>query len=67
MLRIVLWLLLAAYLITVGLWSPAAAPVVWAFAGAGTLLAAIPGPVLALGGVIAWLKHRPAPAPTATV
>jgi len=61
MLRILAWSLLAAYLITVGLWPAAIAPVSLAFAGLGAAVAAIPGPVLALAAGVAWLKHRPAP------
>jgi hypothetical protein len=69
MLRILAWLALAAYLIVVGLWQPALTPVSLAFAGLGAVVAAIPGPALALAAAIAWLKHRPAavtaPTPTA--
>lgn len=57
--RYVRWLLLAAFLIVVGLWPAAAAPIGLAATGAAVILAAIPGPVLLAGGVIAWLKHRP--------
>lgn len=60
MLRIIRWSLLAVFLIVVGLWPAAAAPVGLAFAGLGHLLALIPGPVLLAIAVIAWLKHRPA-------
>jgi hypothetical protein len=61
MLRIILIALLGLYLITVGLWPGALAPVHLAAAGAAALIAAIPSPVLALGAAIAWLKHRPTP------
>ncbi|MFF7139570.1 hypothetical protein ACFZBZ_45730 [Streptomyces sp. NPDC008196] len=54
------WVILAAFLVVVGLWPAAAAPVTLAAAGAGAVLAAIPGPVLLAVAVIAWLKHRPA-------
>ncbi|GAP46897.1 hypothetical protein [Streptomyces azureus] len=64
--RVFVWLLLAAFLIVVGLWPPAAAPIDWAATGANVVLAAIPGPVLLLAAVAAWLKHRPAPVKTAT-
>ncbi|OUD04659.1 hypothetical protein [Streptomyces swartbergensis] len=64
--RYVRWLLLAAFLIVVGVWPSAAAPIGLAATGAAVILGAIPGPVLALAAVVAWLKHRPAPAPTAT-
>jgi hypothetical protein len=63
--RIIRWSLLAAFLILVGLWPAAAAPIGLALAGLGHLLALIPGPVLLLAGVIAWLKHRPTPPATA--
>lgn len=56
------WAILAAFLVVVGLWPAAVAPVTLAAAGAGAVLAAIPGPVLLAVAVIAWLKHRPAPA-----
>ncbi|MFF4489442.1 hypothetical protein ACFY0F_23585 [Streptomyces sp. NPDC001544] len=64
--RYIRWSLLAAYLIVVGLWPTAAAPIAAAFAGIAVIVAAIPGPVLLGIGAIAWLKHRPAPAKTAT-
>lgn len=63
MFRIVLWALLALYLLTVGLWPAAAAPVALTFDGLAAVLAAIPGPVLLLAAAAAWLKHRPAPRP----
>lgn len=55
------WALLVAFLVVVGLWPAAAAPVTLAAAGAAVVLAAIPGPVLVLAAGIAWLKHRPTP------
>ncbi|MFI1166539.1 hypothetical protein ACH4UM_23785 [Streptomyces sp. NPDC020801] len=61
------WLLLAAVLIVIGLWPAAVAPIAWASAGAAHVLAAIPGPVLLLTAVIAYLRHRPSPAPKAAV
>lgn len=60
---IVRWLPLAAFLIVVGLWPAAVAPVALAAAGATAVLGAIPGPVLVLAAGIAWLRHRPAPQP----
>ncbi|MFJ9662852.1 hypothetical protein ACIRPR_33495 [Streptomyces griseoflavus] len=59
------WLLLTAFLIVVGLWPAAAAPVTLAAAGAAAVLATVPAPVWVAVGVIAWLKHKPAPAKTA--
>lgn len=64
--RYVRWLLLAAFLIVVGLWPTAAAPIGLAATGAAVIVGSVPGPVLALAAVIAWLKHRPTPAKTAT-
>lgn len=65
MFRFIAWAMAALYLLTVGLWPAALAPVTLTFAGLGAALAAIPGPVIALAAVAAWLKHRPAPAKTA--
>jgi hypothetical protein len=55
----ILWSLIAAYLIVVGLWSAAATPVVLAGAGLGHLLTALPAPALLAVAGIAWLRHRP--------
>ncbi|MYV42903.1 hypothetical protein GT030_29570 [Streptomyces sp. SID1328] len=52
------WLLLAAVLVVIGVWPAAVAPVVWASAGADTVLAAIPGPVLAAIAALVYLLHR---------
>jgi hypothetical protein len=62
MLRSVRWLLLALFLVLVGLWPAAAAPITLAATGAAVILAAIPGPVLLLAAAVGWLKHKPAPA-----
>lgn len=62
MLRIIAWLSLATYLLVVGLWPPAAAPVALAFDGAEIVLAKVPALLLAAGAV--WLYRRigrPAP------
>lgn len=56
------WVILAAFLVIVGLWPSAVAPINLAAAGASAVLAAIPGPVLVALAVLTWLKHRPAPA-----
>jgi len=66
--RITRWLLLVAFLIVVGLWPAAVAPVTLALAGADLVLAAIPGPVLLLSvGVIwLWTRNRPTPATAKT-
>ena len=57
------WLLLGLVLIVIGVWPAAVAPVTLAAAGAAHVLAVIPGPVLLLATVAAWLRHRPATKP----
>jgi hypothetical protein len=59
--KTVRWLLLVAFLIVVGLWPAALAPVTLALAGAAAVLAAIPGPVWVAVGAIAWLRHKQTP------
>ncbi|MCM8552281.1 hypothetical protein [Streptomyces sp. STCH 565 A] len=59
MLRIIAWALLALYLLTVGLWPAAIAPVTATFAGFGAILGAVPTSAWLLAGVITWLRHRP--------
>ncbi|MFZ4150498.1 hypothetical protein [Streptomyces pseudogriseolus] len=66
MIRIVLWVLAALYLLLVGLWPPALAPVALALSGATTLIAAVPGVVWVAAVVIAWLKRKPTPTPAKT-
>ncbi|QWA26641.1 hypothetical protein KJK32_45470 (plasmid) [Streptomyces sp. JCM17656] len=58
------WAIFAAFLIVVGLWPAAVAPLEWASSGAATVLSAIPVQVLLAAVVIAWLwlKRNPAPA-----
>lgn len=63
MFRTLRWPLLVLFLILVGLWPAAAAPISLAATGAAVIIAAIPGPVLAIACCIAWLKHRPTPKP----
>lgn len=63
--RFILWSLIAAFLIVVGLWPAAVAPIALAFTGAAVVLGKIPGVVLVAVGVIAYLKHRPARPATA--
>jgi hypothetical protein len=63
MFRVVAWMLLALFLLIVGAWPAAAAPVSLAFTGAGVVLGVIPGPVALLAVLVAWLRHRPTPAP----
>jgi hypothetical protein len=63
----VLWtVLLALFLIAVGMWPAALAPVTLAASGLAAVLAVIPGPVYLLVGAVAWLKFRPAPVKPAT-
>ncbi|MBA2951607.1 hypothetical protein [Streptomyces himalayensis] len=56
----VLWLLAALFLIAVGLWPAAVTPVALAATGLAAVIGAIPGPVLVLAAVVAYLRHRPA-------
>ncbi|MFJ9740842.1 hypothetical protein [Streptomyces sp. NPDC101166] len=65
MIRKLRWPLLALALVVVGVWPAAATPIALAAAGAATVIGLIPGPALLAAGVIAWLRHRPAPARTA--
>lgn len=64
--RFIKWSLLAAFLIIVGLWPAAAAPVVLASAGAAVVVGKIPGVVLVGIAAITWLRHRHHPARPAT-
>jgi hypothetical protein len=63
--KLILWSLIAAFLIVVGLWPAAVAPIALAFTGAAVILGKIPGVVLVAIGGIAYLKHRPAHTATA--
>ena len=58
LLRVILWSFLAAYLITVGLWHGAAAPVSIAFAGLAFLIGLVPAYVWAVAIGAAWWRHR---------
>jgi hypothetical protein len=60
--RPVLWLLIGLFLVLIGLWPAAVAPVALAGAGLAVVIGAIPAPVLVLAGVAIYLKHR-APRP----
>ncbi|MEV5347173.1 hypothetical protein [Streptomyces achromogenes] len=60
MLRIILLALLGLYLIAVGVWPAAAAPVAAALTGLAVLFGLIPGPAWLGLGVIAWLRNRKA-------
>jgi hypothetical protein len=65
MIRKLRWPLLAVTLVVIGVWPAAATPIALAGAGLATVIGMIPGPALLAAGVIAWLKHRPAPTATA--
>lgn len=65
MFRIIAWLSLALFLVLVGVWPPAVAPVALAGAGLAAVVAAIPGPVLLAVGVVLYFRHRPAKPATA--
>jgi hypothetical protein len=58
MLRIALWALAALYLLLVGLWPAAAAPIGLATAGAAVVIGLIPAHILALAAGALWLKYR---------
>ncbi|MEU3826475.1 hypothetical protein AB0F36_14320 [Streptomyces sp. NPDC029080] len=60
-LRIIAIAFLGVYLMAIGLWPPAAAPIATALTGAAVLVGLIPGPAWLGLGVIAWLRNRPAP------
>jgi hypothetical protein len=66
MLRIILIALLGLYLIAVGLWPAAAAPVSLLIAGLAVVISLIPTPVWLLTAGIAWLRNRPAHVPATT-
>lgn len=66
MLRIILIALLGLYLIAVGLWPAAAAPVSLLIAGLAVVLSLIPTPVWLITAGIAWARLQPVPAPAAT-
>ncbi|CUW31758.1 hypothetical protein [Streptomyces reticuli] len=61
MFRIIAIALLGVYLIAVGVWPPAAAPIAAALTGAAVIVGLVPGPAWLGLGVIAWLRNRPAP------
>ena len=64
-LRPLRWLPLVLFLILVGLWPAAAAPITLAATGAAVIITTIPGHVLAVVAAIVWLRHRKThPTPT---
>ncbi|MET7429610.1 hypothetical protein ABZT16_11510 [Streptomyces flaveolus] len=60
LLRVILIAVFGLYLIAIGLWPPAAAPVAAALTGAAVLIGLIPGPAWLGLGFIAWLRNRKA-------
>jgi hypothetical protein len=58
MLRKLLIVALALYLIVVGLWPAAAEPVSLMFAGLAAIGALVPGYIWALAAGAAWLRYR---------
>ncbi|MGZ0231133.1 hypothetical protein [Streptomyces sp. CPS1] len=60
MLRIIAIAFLGLYLIAIGLWPPAAAPIAAALTGAAVLVGLVPGPVWLGLGAIAWHRNRKA-------
>ncbi|QLJ01520.1 hypothetical protein HZZ00_11110 [Streptomyces sp. NEAU-sy36] len=60
MLRIIAVALLGLYLIAIGLWPPAAAPIAAALTGAAVLVGLVPGPIWLGLGAIAWHRNRKA-------
>ena len=58
MLRTILWSLLAAYLLAIGLWHSAAAPVSLMFAGLAVLVGLVPAYVWAVAVGVVWWRHR---------
>jgi len=60
MLRIIAIAFLGMYLIAIGLWPPAAAPIAAALTGAAVLVGLVPGPVWLGLGAIAWHRNRKA-------
>ncbi|WP_435643856.1 hypothetical protein ACR9VJ_26375 [Streptomyces sp. H49] len=60
MLRTIAVALLGLYLIAIGLWPPAAAPVAAALTGAAVIVGLVPGPAWLGLGVITWLRNRKA-------
>ncbi|GGW98838.1 hypothetical protein [Streptomyces chartreusis] len=59
MLRLILWSLLAIFLLVVGAWPAAAAPIGLAVTGAGVIASKIPAIVLLGAAAVAWeLRHR---------
>ncbi|MFG2352606.1 hypothetical protein [Streptomyces sp. NPDC048521] len=61
LLRVIAIALLGVYLIAIGLWPPAAAPIAAALAGAAVIAGLIPGPIWLGLGYLALRKAQPAP------
>jgi hypothetical protein len=58
MLRTILLTTVSLYLIAVGLWPAAAAPVSLAVAGLAVLVGLVPMYVWALAAGVVWMRHR---------
>ena len=58
MLRTILWSLLAAYLLAIGLWHSAAAPVSLMFAGLAVVIGLVPAYAWAIAAAAIWWRHR---------
>ena len=58
LLRVIAVALLGLYLMAVGIWPAAAAPVSLAVAGLAVLIGLVPGYVWALAAGVVWLRHR---------
>jgi hypothetical protein len=64
--RITAWALLALYLLAVGVYPAAVAPVAAVATGAAAVIAVIPAPALLLLAFIAWYRRKPTPAQAKT-
>lgn len=63
MFRVIAWAFLVFYLLIVGVFPAAAAPVSLAFTGLGFVVAAIPGWALLIAAAAVWRKYQPTPKP----
>lgn len=58
--RVIAWLLIAAYLALVGLWPAAAAPIALAGRGVGVIVGQLPGLLIVAVGIWLYFRLRPA-------
>ncbi|MFJ5644072.1 hypothetical protein [Streptomyces sp. NPDC093223] len=56
--RFIVYSLLAAYLLVIGMWPAAATPLSLTFAGLNVVLSLISGPALVLLAVAGWFRYR---------